>query len=64
MSKVKIGTIQMSCVADKQQNLEKAIKNIRGLYKLSEQSTKVLNQTRVLISSVCKSYLPHYISVI
>ena len=29
MSKVKIGTIQMSCVADKQQNLEKAIKNIR-----------------------------------
>ena len=30
MSKVKIGTIQMSCVADKQQNLEKAIKNIRS----------------------------------
>src|SRR6218665_3879481 len=29
MSKVKIGTVQMSCVADKQENLNKAIEKIR-----------------------------------
>ena len=29
MSKVKIGTVQMSCVADKQSNLNKAIEKIK-----------------------------------
>ena len=30
MGKVKIGLVQMSCVADKQQNLEKAIREVRN----------------------------------
>ena len=37
MSKVKVGLVQMSCVKEKQPNLDKAIKEIRELHKKGAQ---------------------------
>ena len=58
MSKVKIGTIQMSCVADKQQNLEKAIKNIESILNYgnkSEVNTILLKEIKANIEEIRKS---------
>jgi N-carbamoylputrescine amidase len=51
MSKVKVGTVQMTCVKDKETNLQKAIEKVREVLQ------------KVLKLFVCKNFLRHFIFV-